>query len=357
MRLEDHGSEDLRRFDTALLSSGRPARFGLAGGTAWQSGASANDALLLLSGSAVLLAQTPMGPFELCTLGAPCLLGLSEVLLIGGKRQFQLDLKGRTAFVGLGADDLRPLVLAESLPAASFRRVALGSLVRGIRETNEGLRRFFTQSDTLRDRFAGLKFEDLIAEASEGGGLVSTMEPLPALAPTPAPIATASAAGSEPHVTERQAEWDEAGSVFQLAGMDPALFPALGLVVREYRSGAVLAKAGDTAEEVFLVLEGRVRVSKNISGTGEEALGFGGKGQFLGEMALIDNSPRSADLIVHEGPVRVAVMGREVFQKLVIDAPDGSALLVGGLVVSLAKRMKEAVQRHISLYIMAGGFE
>jgi hypothetical protein len=355
MRLEDHGSEDLRRFDTALLSSGRPARFGLAGGTAWQSGATANDALFLLSGSAVLLAQTPMGPFDLCTLSAPCLLGLSEVLLIGGKRQFQLDLKGRTAFVGLSADELRPLVLAESLPAASFRRVALGSMARGIRETNEGLLRFFTQSDKLRDRFAGLKFEDLIAEASEGGGLVSTVEPLPALAPTPGQIATA-AAGSEPHLTERQAEWDEAGSVFQLAGMDPALFPALGLLVREYRSGAVLAKAGDKAEEVFLVLDGRVRVSKNISGTGEEALGFGGKGQFLGEMALIDNSPRSADLIAHEGPVRVAVIKREPFQKLVIEAPEGSALLVGGLVVSLAKRMKEAIQRHISLYIMAGGF-
>ena len=99
-----------------------------------------------------------------------------------------------------------------------------------------------------------------------------------------------------------------------------------------------------------------MRVSKNISGTGEEALGFGARGQFLGEMALIDNTPRSADLIVHEGPVRVAVIRREPFQNLVAEAPAGSALLVGGLVVLLAKRMKEAIQRHISLYIMAGGF-
>ena len=46
---------------------------------------------------------------------------------------------------------------------------------------------------------------------------------------------------------------------------------------------------------MYVVLEGRIMISKYIPGAGEEALAFLERGDYFGEMALIENQPRSAD--------------------------------------------------------------
>jgi CRP-like cAMP-binding protein len=358
MHPDDEDVADLAPFDAAMIASGRAVRFSLAGGTVWPAGAPAPDALFLLAGTAALNAETPLGPFELCRLRAPCVLGLAEILLLGTTRLYGLDLRGRSAFVRVSAEEARPWVLLDTVGGASYRRLALISLAQAIRGTNAGLKRLFDESGPLKDRFASFRFEDLIAEATSTSPGPEAFLPKGApsflAGPAPAPLALPEA-GATPQ-REKPAEWGEAGSVFQLAGVDPELFPRLGMTVRDYVPGAHLARAGEAGTEAFLVLSGRVRVSANIAGQGEEAFAFVGPGQVLGEMALIENAPRSADLIAHETPVRVATLRREVFRQLVVLAPRGSATLVGMLAVCLARRLREAIQRHVTLYIMGGGF-
>ena len=353
---EEEDATALAPFDAAMIAAGRPVRFSLAGGAVWAAGEAASDALLLLAGKAALTADTPFGPFELCQLRAPCALGLTDILLAREKRLAGLELRGRCAFARVGAEEARPWVLLDTVGGASFRRIALSSLAQAIRGTNAGLKRLFDDVPALKDRFAGLRFDELIAEAS---GSPDGIAPPPAvtvspLLATPKPPSTPPAASAP--VREEAARWSAADGVFALAGLDPQLFPKLGMTVREYAPGSVLARSGEAGSEAFLVLSGRVRVSANIAGQGEEAFAFADAGQLLGEMALIDDAPRSADLIAHDGPVRVAVLRRDVFRKLVVVAPVGSASLIGGLVVSLARRLCEAIQRHVSLFIMAGGF-
>ena len=59
-------------------------------------------------------------------------------------------------------------------------------------------------------------------------------------------------------------------------------------------------REGDNGDGFYLILQGRVRISRQISGMGEEALTILESGNYFGEMALIDDQPRSADAIAQE---------------------------------------------------------
>jgi CRP/FNR family cyclic AMP-dependent transcriptional regulator len=58
---------------------------------------------------------------------------------------------------------------------------------------------------------------------------------------------------------------------------------------------------GDPGDGLYLILEGAVRISRRVSGIGEEALAVLKPGQYFGEMSIVDDEmPRSADAIAHE---------------------------------------------------------
>jgi serine/threonine protein phosphatase PrpC/CRP-like cAMP-binding protein len=59
--------------------------------------------------------------------------------------------------------------------------------------------------------------------------------------------------------------------------------------VREFEDGDVVIREGDKGDELYIVLDGHVRVSR-----GEQTLSLLGPGEHVGEMALIRSVPRSA---------------------------------------------------------------
>lgn len=67
-----------------------------------------------------------------------------------------------------------------------------------------------------------------------------------------------------------------------------------------YPAGTSIFRHGDVGDKLYLILDGRVRIARQIPGMGEEALAVLGAGQVFGEMALLDESPRSADAIAHD---------------------------------------------------------
>ncbi len=55
----------------------------------------------------------------------------------------------------------------------------------------------------------------------------------------------------------------------------------------------VLFHEGDAGEEMFIIQSGRVKISKRIRGV-EKTLATLEKGEFFGEMAILNDKPRSA---------------------------------------------------------------
>jgi len=70
---------------------------------------------------------------------------------------------------------------------------------------------------------------------------------------------------------------------------------------QDFVSGEVVFKEGEPGNRLFLVIDGEVRISRMIPGSGEEALAILKKGALFGEMAVFDRSERSTDAIANGG--------------------------------------------------------
>ena len=71
--------------------------------------------------------------------------------------------------------------------------------------------------------------------------------------------------------------------------------------MQEFVSGEVIFKEGEAGNRLYLIVEGDVRVSRDVPGSGEEALAVLKPGALFGEMAVFDRSERSTDAISNGG--------------------------------------------------------
>src|SRR5436305_2401912 len=71
---------------------------------------------------------------------------------------------------------------------------------------------------------------------------------------------------------------------------------------KRFAAGAYLFQEGDEGSEMYVVLEGRVVISKFIPGAGEEALAVLVRGNIFGEMSRIEGEPLTADAKAQRGP-------------------------------------------------------
>ena len=81
--------------------------------------------------------------------------------------------------------------------------------------------------------------------------------------------------------------------------------------VRAFNDGDVVIREGDKGDELFIVLEGKVRVSR-----GEQTLTHLGQGEHVGEMALIRSVPRSATVTAVGGAELIAIRRADFFEIL-----------------------------------------
>ncbi len=119
--------------------------------------------------------------------------------------------------------------------------------------------------------------------------------------------------------------------------------------------GRVLFREGDPGDAMYVVLEGRVMISKRVTGAGEEALAFVERGDYFGEMALIDRQPRSADARAGDAGAVVLAIPRDVVGGLLDMTKVSSLRLLKILCALIAKRLRELDDKIIGWQILAAG--
>lgn len=114
---------------------------------------------------------------------------------------------------------------------------------------------------------------------------------------------------------------------------DDPMFQRFG---REFPRGAVLFREGEPGQEMFVVHQGKVTISKRV-GEVEKILSTLGPGEFLGEMAILNNRPRSATATCAED-CKLLVIDAKTFEAMV----RSSAEIAVRLIKKLSDRLAEA---------------
>lgn len=124
--------------------------------------------------------------------------------------------------------------------------------------------------------------------------------------------------------------------------------------VKRFPSGTFLFHEGDPGNEMYVVLDGKVMISKYIPGGGEEALAILERGDFFGEMSLIDGQPRSADAKAYQGALTVIAFDELTIKEVQSVDPRAAVDFIRLLCRLMCKRLREIDDKVTGWRIMSG---
>jgi HEAT repeat protein len=116
------------------------------------------------------------------------------------------------------------------------------------------------------------------------------------------------------------------------AGLDPVDLKQIATISYEqvYLDGEYICHYGDLGDEMYIIVSGEVRV---LTETGIE-IARRKAGEYVGEIAIISQEPRSATLIA-AGDVRVLCLGQKQFEGILRDRPETSLAVLRELCARL----------------------
>src|SRR5438132_5544878 len=151
---------------------------------------------------------------------------------------------------------------------------------------------------------------------------------------------------------------EEKVDLFKERGLSAAEMKLLATFSTEekFREGSMIFREGEKGDKLYIVLDGRVRISKFIPGVGEEALTVLDRGDFFGEMALIDDKVRSADAKAHEQDATVLSIDRATLNEILEMDPNASLQFLNLLCRMISRRLREINEKIVQWKYMSGGF-
>ena len=118
-----------------------------------------------------------------------------------------------------------------------------------------------------------------------------------------------------------------------------------------FPKGSVLFHEGDPGDHLVVILKGHVKVSLYGKDGQETILAILKPSQFLGEVALLDGTPRAATATA-TAPLEVLRVGREPFVTMMKTRPEIALHVIGQLTAAL-RRATEQI-RTLSMYDVYG---
>jgi CRP-like cAMP-binding protein len=147
------------------------------------------------------------------------------------------------------------------------------------------------------------------------------------------------------------------GKVPLFSGLSPAALELISRVATEesHALGTKIFQQGDPGDRMYVIIRGKVRISREVAGIGEEAIAVLGPGSVFGEMALLDEAPRSADARVHEA-CRLLAIPKDAFEDLLYLHKELAYEVLWSIVRMLTQRLRETNDK-LTFLSVSGKFE
>ena len=108
-----------------------------------------------------------------------------------------------------------------------------------------------------------------------------------------------------------------------------------------YNKDEIIFKEGDISNSLMIIASGEVRITQKVDENNEEALIVLKKGDVFGEMALLENLPRTAYAIAHTNVVIFEITRSNFYDFIDNDCENGIKILLK-IAMRLSSRLREA---------------
>ncbi len=119
---------------------------------------------------------------------------------------------------------------------------------------------------------------------------------------------------------------------------------------RTYVTGEFIFLQGDVGIGLYLIREGEVEIKRKFNDNTELILANLSKGDFFGELALIDNEKRSASAIA-KTDCRISVLFKPDLDEFIEKYPKRGIKILQGISLILAERLRNINEDYLSLLI------
>ncbi len=133
----------------------------------------------------------------------------------------------------------------------------------------------------------------------------------------------------------------------ELTQQELDLLVALGRVVA-YPKDIVVFREGDKGEALYVVIHGAVRILKQAPEAWDGTMAFVESGGCFGEMALVDDFPRSATAVTENDSV-ILFLGRDALLDLFREEPVVGRKILAAFCRNLSLRLRQASDRIVAL--------
>lgn len=118
-------------------------------------------------------------------------------------------------------------------------------------------------------------------------------------------------------------------------------------VTRKYPKNSVIINEGDHTDSLYVILSGKVKIFLTDNQQREVIVAIQRTGDYFGELALLDEAPRSASVMTME-PCTLLMITRNAFERHLASEPKIAISLLRGL----AERLRATTENVKSLALM-----
>jgi sigma-B regulation protein RsbU (phosphoserine phosphatase) len=112
--------------------------------------------------------------------------------------------------------------------------------------------------------------------------------------------------------------------------------------LKSYPPNAVLIHEGELEHTFYVLQSGTVKITQRIPDAADRLLAMRGPGEFFGEMAVVDNSPRSASVTTVTG-VQVIEITQEIFDRVLSRSPELAMTILQHVMSSFRGTMSQQI--------------